>query len=219
MARLVVESGPDTGREFALGDVAVIGRLKTAQVALSDMNASREHTRILHQGNEWFLVDLGSRNGTLVNGKNIQRHKLVQGDRIAVGKTVMRFEADGGSGAVEEAPKATPSRGSAEKAASLPLEMAPPAPAEKAQVVPKPAGPVTRSLAPPTRPVIKRKVAPDKSPIAANASRAVALTGGMQALLVAAAILVALVVLVATWWVGTKLFGKVLEKPAPVRKK
>lgn len=231
MARLVVESGPDTGREFPLGDVAVIGRLKTAQVALSDMNASREHTRVLHQGSDWFLVDLGSRNGTLVNGKNIQRHKLAQGDRIGVGKTVMRFEADGRTGvaAVEAAPvaKAAAAPPPKEGAALPPKAVAAPPPKEGAALppkaaavpVPKPAGPATRALVPQTKPLPKREVSADKAPIAADARRAVALSGGSQALLVAGAILVALVVLAATWWVANKMFGKVMEKPAPVRKK
>gem|GEM_PF-6169003 len=266
MARLVVESGPDTGREFPLGDVAVIGRLPTVQVALSDMNTSREHTRVLHQGNDWFLVDLGSRNGTLVNGKNIQRHKLAQGDRVGVGKTVMRFEADGGKAPPAEVPEATstpteplplthvharaapPPKATAappkvearpaapvekapaapvkkvpsapvEKASVAPVEKAPAAPVEKAPPVPKPAGPATRALAPQTKPMPKREVAADKAPLAVSANRAVALSGGMQALLVAGAILVALSVLAATWWVGTKMFSKVMEKPAPVRKK
>ena len=250
MARLVVESGPDTGREFPLGDVAVIGRLPTVQVALSDMNTSREHTRVLHQGNDWFLVDLGSRNGTLVNGKNIKRHKLAQGDRVGVGKTVMRFEADGGKAPPAEVPEATstpteplplthvharaapppkveaapPPKVEAKpapvkKMPSAPVEEASVAPVEKAPPVPKPAGPATRALVPQTKALPKREVAADKAPLAVSSSRAVALSGGMQALLVAGAILVALSVLAATWWVGTKMFSKVMEKPAPVRKK
>ena len=245
MARLVVERGPDSGREFPLDDVAVIGRLKTAQVALSDMSASREHTRVLHQGDMWFLVDLGSRNGTLVNGKKVQRHKLAQGDRIAIGKTVMRFEADGGKAPAPEAPESTstpteplplthvhanvPPPPKVEAAAPPKVEAAPPpkveakpaAPVEKAPAVPvpRPAGPATRALVPQTKALPKREVAADKAPLAASSNRAVALSGGMQALLVAGAFLVALAVLGATWWAGSKFFGKVMEKPAPVRKK
>lgn len=235
MARLVVESGPDSGREFPLGDVAVIGRLPTVQVALSDMNTSREHTRVLHQGSDWFLVDLGSRNGTLVNGKKVQRHKLAQGDRIAIGKTVMRFEAGDGKAAspVDGESTSTPTEPlppthehanvppPKAEAAPPPKEKAPEAPKEKAAAapIPKPAGPATRALVPQTKALPKKDVAADKAPLAASASRAVALSGGMQALLVAGAVLVALVVLGATWWGATRFFGKVMEKPAPVRKK
>lgn len=222
MARLVVESGPDEGREYPLDETAVIGRLKTVQVALSDMNASREHTRVLRKGAEWFLVDLGSRNGTQVNGKKVQRHKLADGDRIAVGKTVMRFEPDGEEASppststpTEPLPLTHPHAQAAQEEPS-PKGKEPPPPA-KAPFAP--AGAATKALVPQTKALPRRPVAADKAPIAVDARRAVALSGGKQALAVAAAVLVAAIVLGLTWWIGTKVFGKVLERPAPARKK
>lgn len=222
MARLVVESGPDAGREFPLDETAVIGRLKTAQVALSDVNASREHTRVLRKGAEWFLVDLGSRNGTQVNGKKVQRHRLANGDRIAVGKTVMRFEPDGEGVAppststpTEPLPLTHPHAQAVQEEPTAKGKERPPA----ARAPFAPAGAATKALVPQTKALPRKPAAADKAPIAVDARRAVALSGGTQALAVAAAVLVAAVLLGLTWWVGTKVFGKVLEKPAPTRKK
>ncbi len=229
MARLVVESGPDAGREYPLGDVSVIGRLKTAQVALTDQNASREHTRILHQGEGWFLVDLGSRNGTQVNGKGVQRHKLAQGDRIAVGKTVLRFEGAGGPSAGAGGPSAgaggTSGDGEKTSVPTEPLPLTHPnaeqpkveeaKKPEKTVLAPAPAGPATRALVTQTKSLAKRPADAAKAPLAVSGGRAVDLSGATQALLVAGAVVVAALVLFATWWMGTKLFEKVIVKPKP----
>lgn len=216
MARLVVESGPDAGRAYPLGDVSVIGRLKTAQVALTDQNASREHTRILRQGDGWFLVDLGSRNGTQVNGKGVQRHKLAQGDRIAVGKTLLRFEGASGPSAGDGESTSVPTEPLPSTHPNAPETKVEEAKKpEKKAVIPPPAGPATRSLVPQTKSLAKKPADAAKAPLAASGTRAVELSGATQALLVAGAVVVAAVVLLATWWIGTKVFGKVIVKPKP----
>ncbi len=72
-------------------DVLGIGRQDTSDVSLSDPGVSRRHAEIRREGDEWVVVDLGSTNGTLVNGKRVKRHRLVPGDRVVVGDTHLEF--------------------------------------------------------------------------------------------------------------------------------
>jgi pSer/pThr/pTyr-binding forkhead associated (FHA) protein len=62
-------------------------------VTLTDARASRRHAEIRPSGDGFKVVDLGSMNGTLVNGVRVQEHVLRDGDEISVGTTAMRFEA------------------------------------------------------------------------------------------------------------------------------
>jgi hypothetical protein len=83
---------PD-GRRVAVEDEAVtIGRLPECAVALADPNVSRRHAQVRRDGTNVVVVDLGSTNGTKVNGVPVREHKLLAGDRITVGTTVLRFE-------------------------------------------------------------------------------------------------------------------------------
>jgi hypothetical protein len=72
-------------------DVLVIGRLEGCDVVLSDPGVSRRHAEVRREGDEWVLVDLGSTNGTTVNGRPVRRHRLSPGDRIRVGETTIEF--------------------------------------------------------------------------------------------------------------------------------
>ena len=72
-------------------DVLTIGRIDTSDISLSDAGVSRQHAEVRREGDEWVVVDLGSTNGTIVNGKPIRRHRLAQGDRIEVGETTIEF--------------------------------------------------------------------------------------------------------------------------------
>jgi hypothetical protein len=84
---------PD-GRRVAVADEAVtIGRLPECAVALDDPNVSRRHAQVRVDGGTVVVVDLGSTNGTKVNGVVVREHKLSPGDRITVGTTTLRFEA------------------------------------------------------------------------------------------------------------------------------
>ncbi|HUC37158.1 MAG TPA: DUF3662 and FHA domain-containing protein [Acidimicrobiales bacterium] len=84
---------PD-GSRFVLGtEPAVIGRLPECTVVLSDSNVSRRHAEVRRQGNEVVLFDLGSTNGTRVNGVPVRERVLADGDEISVGTTPIRFEA------------------------------------------------------------------------------------------------------------------------------
>lgn len=90
-ARLVL---PD-GSRHPLGNTALtIGRLPECDVVLADANASRRHVEVRPTNDGGYvLVDLGSTNGTKVNGIGVHSHRLENGDDITVGATHMRFEA------------------------------------------------------------------------------------------------------------------------------
>ena len=80
------------GRTHALdGAKVVLGRSKDSDVQVEDANVSRKHAELRREGPAWWLVDLGSTNGTELNGKRIQRSKLSDGDTITVGATDLVF--------------------------------------------------------------------------------------------------------------------------------
>ena len=84
---------PD-GKRIPVGeDPVAIGRLPECDVALSDPNVSRRHAEVRRRGNDFVVVDLGSTNGTRVNGAGVRERRLNDGDEIALGGTVIRFEA------------------------------------------------------------------------------------------------------------------------------
>jgi FhaA, N-terminal domain/FHA domain len=84
---------PD-GSRVALGEQPVsIGRQAECDVVLDDTNVSRRHAEVRRDGEEYVFVDLGSTNGSKVNGTRVKRHALTDGDEITLGKTLLRFEA------------------------------------------------------------------------------------------------------------------------------
>jgi len=72
--------------------VSTMGRSRDCDVVVPDPNASRTHAEIRHIGLDYFLVDMGSTNGTEVNGQVVKRHALADGDRIVVGTTEIAVE-------------------------------------------------------------------------------------------------------------------------------
>ncbi|MGH9065675.1 MAG: FhaA domain-containing protein [Acidimicrobiales bacterium] len=84
---------PD-GQRLPIGDdPVVLGRLPSCNVVIEDPNASRRHAEIRRQDDAVVLVDLGSTNGTRVNGASVSRHQLVDGDTVTIGTTTLAFEA------------------------------------------------------------------------------------------------------------------------------
>jgi hypothetical protein len=83
-----------TGERVPLGEhILTIGRLPESNIVLADPNASRNHAEIRPRGNGYVVVDLGSTNGTKVNGARVAEKELDDGDLIMFGNTQMRFEA------------------------------------------------------------------------------------------------------------------------------
>ena len=91
-ARLVTSDG----REYpiAIGSTT-IGRGEQATLRLPDVGISRRHARLDFDGSQVVLTDLGSTNGTLVNGQRISAVALNPGDVIQVGTTTLTFRLDG----------------------------------------------------------------------------------------------------------------------------
>jgi pSer/pThr/pTyr-binding forkhead associated (FHA) protein len=72
-------------------DWMVIGRGRTADLVLSDPTISRAHAAIGYEQGDFFVQDLGSTNGTRVNGKREPRTSLRDGDELQLGKLLLRF--------------------------------------------------------------------------------------------------------------------------------
>jgi len=70
-----------------------IGRLPECDVVVDDAGVSRQHARIRRTDGGFVLTDLGSTNGTMVNGEPIQEHVLEHGDRITIGETELEFRS------------------------------------------------------------------------------------------------------------------------------
>jgi FhaA, N-terminal domain/FHA domain len=70
-----------------------IGRLPECDVVVDDAGASRQHAELRRTDDGFVLVDLGSTNGTLVNGAPIREHLLEDGDRITIGETILEFRS------------------------------------------------------------------------------------------------------------------------------
>ena len=69
----------------------VIGRSRECDLRVSDGNASRRHAEVVREGSTYVVVDLGSTNGTELNGRRITRQQLADGDRITIGATDLVF--------------------------------------------------------------------------------------------------------------------------------
>jgi two-component system cell cycle response regulator len=93
LAYLVVLAGVSAGEMFKLqAEKTVVGRGPTVGVRLNDEGVSREHCQFMREGEKVIVADLGSTNGTFVNGIKIDRKELADGDKIMVGSTtILKF--------------------------------------------------------------------------------------------------------------------------------
>ncbi len=94
MPSLFVIQGRDQGQRYELTEVEVsVGRDVGNLIQLHDTEVSRRHVLLRHsvENESYWLVDLGSSNGTFVNNQRVERHTLNSGDRIQIGRTLMIY--------------------------------------------------------------------------------------------------------------------------------
>jgi ABC-2 type transport system ATP-binding protein len=103
---LVVVEGPDTGREFEITARSVVGRDPSVDIVIGDAEASGRHAAVAVDGDGLTVEDLGSTNGTFVNGERITGpRRLAAGERVRFGTTVLEAR---GAAAPPPPPAAAP---------------------------------------------------------------------------------------------------------------
>jgi pSer/pThr/pTyr-binding forkhead associated (FHA) protein len=89
---VVVTADRNIGAKYYLVDEVRIGRSSNSNIVIDDTYASQQHARVFDSNGSFHVEDLGSTNGTYVNGRKISYPlELRQGDRIKIGKTVFEF--------------------------------------------------------------------------------------------------------------------------------
>jgi pSer/pThr/pTyr-binding forkhead associated (FHA) protein len=96
-ALLLVKRGPNAGSTFLLDqDTTSVGRSVESEVFLDDVTVSRKHAIFERRaGGAWFVRDVGSLNGTYVNGEQVDETKLASGDEVQIGRFKVAFFAAG----------------------------------------------------------------------------------------------------------------------------
>lgn len=93
-ALLIVRRGPNTGARFLLDtNVTTAGRHPDADIFLDDVTVSRRHAQFLRDGAAFSFRDLGSLNGSFLNGERIDSSALTDGDEVQIGKFRLTFYA------------------------------------------------------------------------------------------------------------------------------
>jgi pSer/pThr/pTyr-binding forkhead associated (FHA) protein len=91
-ASLVIVEGYAEGMEYLLEkEFTVIGRDKTADIALKDPLISRQHVAVIYRDKNYLLKDMDSTNGTHIKGARIQQAELHHGDKFRIGDTTLQF--------------------------------------------------------------------------------------------------------------------------------
>jgi pSer/pThr/pTyr-binding forkhead associated (FHA) protein len=90
--QITIESGPDAGQAVRIGEGGLrAGRSPDNDLVLRDPASSGRHARFERRGDAFYVVDLGSTNGTLVRGEPVQERELKDGDEVTIGQNRIRF--------------------------------------------------------------------------------------------------------------------------------
>lgn len=92
MPRIVFQNGQHQGMSVEVDKMLSLGRDLSCDVHLVSPDVSRTHCRVYPQDKQYFIEDAKSRNGSFVNGNQIQKYSLNHGDMICLGDLVLRFE-------------------------------------------------------------------------------------------------------------------------------
>lgn len=91
-ALLIAHSGPNKGARFLLDtDESIAGRHPNADIFLDDVTVSRRHAKFTRHGESFLLSDIGSLNGTYINGDRIDEIQLNSGVQVQIGKFRLNF--------------------------------------------------------------------------------------------------------------------------------
>ena len=146
--QLTMRSGPNPGTVYALDtDQISIGRDSSNEIAVNDAEVSRRHSRLTFQGGKYVLEDLGSTNGTFVNGQRLTGPRVLKsGEVISLGEQIVFvYEAvDSDPGATMVSQRKAP--------AARPVTTPPPSPQAYAGQVP--AGPMDEGQEKKTNPIL-----------------------------------------------------------------
>jgi hypothetical protein len=137
-----VRTGPNPGTTYDLTkEVTLMGRDVSNDIILGDAEISRQHSRLTRTPGGYVLEDLGSTNGTFVNGERLMAPRVLNpGDLVALGENVsLTFDASTPEAAATVASTAATPEPAAEPAAPVAPPPAPPAPTPAA-AMPEPAG-------------------------------------------------------------------------------
>jgi len=91
MAWLLYHNGPLRGRRFRLADRFTIDSSAVDDLVLSDPEFSRRHAQIVLEKGRFYIYDLESRHGTMVNGVPVKRQELRDRDEVRIGYVTMLF--------------------------------------------------------------------------------------------------------------------------------
>jgi len=93
-ALVIRAGGGRVGESFPVdGERLSIGRRPDSAVFLDDVTVSRDHALLIRRGEDWYLDDMGSLNGTYVNRSRIESQRLEEGDELQIGKYKLTFHA------------------------------------------------------------------------------------------------------------------------------
>ena len=96
---MLLYDAPEGSQRFSLEDEALhVGRGADCQIRINDRGLSSKHCKLEPSGDGWKIVDMGSRNGTFVNDVLVKQRRLVDGDRVRLGRVQLRYFESGEEG-------------------------------------------------------------------------------------------------------------------------